>query len=251
MLFTVSLFFTVNKTLNYKILLHHNIKPSFQSNNSVQLVKAPKLEVKLSKEKNMTVKPVKPVKPVKAHDKVISNSKRKLKSTIKNNSTKTKEKELASLFNDTSLDINIDNNLIEPERDHFSDKKISKIEDNKKSFKLNTNTIKVKVKKEPKERIHSELRTLQKNYSQEIAAKQISSIFFNLKRNIKKEVIAYGIENVQLDFYLKLKNGKIISLNVDTLSLPTPLLSRFRNLLIGLEINEKYTGNVQHNVVIL
>lgn len=91
---------------------------------------------------------------------------------------------------------------------------------------------------------------LEREISSESGAvdRDITSLFFGLKAEIRQQVVSYGIRNQTLRFTVKLSQGQVTSVTVA--GIPSELQRSLNRLLSGRRINSTFTGVKSHVVMV-
>ncbi|MCD1416902.1 hypothetical protein IOC51_23035 [Vibrio parahaemolyticus] len=91
---------------------------------------------------------------------------------------------------------------------------------------------------------------LEREISSESGAvdRDITSLFFGLKAEIRQQVVSYGIRNQTLRFTVNLSQGQVTSVTV--VGVPGELQRSLNRLLSGRRINSTFTGVKSHVVMV-
>ena len=91
---------------------------------------------------------------------------------------------------------------------------------------------------------------LEREISSESGAvdRDITSLFFGLKAEIRQQVVSYGIRNQTLRFTVNLSQGQVTSVTVA--GIPSELQRSLNRLLSGRRINSTFTGVKSHVVMV-
>lgn len=211
----------------------------------VKLVKVANKVVKVIKPKVVHIKKEKPVpKP-----KTVTIPKKKPPKKVFKKIEKTELDDLASLFDNTSLKENEDVSFNDVVQTNVSKEEVKEfsIDNNEMTDVMREIGTKKTVKISAK--VNSKLYTLKEAMIDKQIKQSINLLIFNMKNKIKKEIVAYGLNNVIITLNLTLDRGIIVNLSIDD-KFSDLLEQGLRNMLIGLSATEPYTGKIKHDLVI-